>query len=161
MITDHTRIIVMDAQSPANHMICKALQHSYPQADIQRTGRCADMVAQLSARNVMAVVMDWHTSCQPWQHNRSVAEYIRESHPDLMLVIVDGQTKVIAPSQAVHLTPRENDVIGYLRYGASNKDIADQMGLQVITVKLHVRNLCRKVGVKNRTQLALWGNDIL
>lgn len=53
------------------------------------------------------------------------------------------------------LTPREKEVLSYLASGASNKDIADALGVQVVTVKLHVRGICRKLNVKNRTQAAL------
>ena len=53
------------------------------------------------------------------------------------------------------LTPREKEVVAYLLQGKSNKDIARALGLQVVTVKLHVRGICRKMGVVNRVQAAL------
>lgn len=53
------------------------------------------------------------------------------------------------------LTPREKEVLSYLIHGATNKDIARALDLQVVTVKLHVRGICRKLGAKNRTQAAL------
>ncbi len=62
--------------------------------------------------------------------------------------------------ESLHFTPRENEVLSFLVEGASNKDIARALGLQVVTVKLHVRGICRKMAVKNRTQAALMGKDI-
>ncbi len=53
------------------------------------------------------------------------------------------------------LTPRERDVLVHLMNGESNKDIARALELQVVTVKLHIRGICRKLGAKNRTQAAL------
>ena len=53
------------------------------------------------------------------------------------------------------LTPREHEVLEYLMTGASNKEIANHLGLKVVTVKLHVRGICRKLEAKNRTQAAL------
>lgn len=53
------------------------------------------------------------------------------------------------------MTRRERDVLSYLAKGLSNKDIANRLDLQVVTVKLHVRGICRKLGVSNRTQAAL------
>lgn len=53
------------------------------------------------------------------------------------------------------LTPRELEVAAMLVKGASNKEIARQLDLQEVTVKLHVRNLCRKLETKNRTQIAV------
>lgn len=58
-------------------------------------------------------------------------------------------------AQKIALTPREKEVLNYLLKGASNKEIANVMDLQVVTVKLHVRGICRKLGAKNRTQAAL------
>ena len=53
------------------------------------------------------------------------------------------------------LTDREQEVLSYLVNGDSNKEIANKLDLQVVTVKLHVRGICRKLGAKNRTQAAL------
>ncbi|MCB1530641.1 MAG: response regulator transcription factor [Rhodospirillales bacterium] len=53
------------------------------------------------------------------------------------------------------LTPREKEVLSYLAKGVSNKEIARALGIEVVTVKLHVRGLCKKLDVQNRTQAAL------
>lgn len=53
------------------------------------------------------------------------------------------------------LTPREREVLSYLRQGVQNKEIARALNLQIVTVKLHVRSICRKLNVQNRTQAAL------
>lgn len=53
------------------------------------------------------------------------------------------------------LTPRELTVLQHLLTGAANKDIARELNLQVVTVKLHIRGICRKLGAKNRTHAAL------
>jgi two-component system nitrate/nitrite response regulator NarL len=55
----------------------------------------------------------------------------------------------------IRLTPRENDVLICLCRGQANKDIARNLGLQDVTVKLHVRSICRKLEVTNRTQAVL------
>lgn len=57
------------------------------------------------------------------------------------------------------LTPREREVLQYLLKGFSNKEIANLMSLQVVTVKLHVRGICRKLGARNRTQAALTAQE--
>lgn len=61
---------------------------------------------------------------------------------------------------AIRLTPREKDVLQYLVTGAPNKEIANELDLQVVTVKLHVRGICRKLGVQNRTQAALTAKEM-
>lgn len=60
----------------------------------------------------------------------------------------------------VKLTPREKQVLGHLTNGSSNKEIARELGLQEVTVKLHVRGVCRKLSAKNRTQAALIAKEM-
>ena len=61
---------------------------------------------------------------------------------------------------AVNRTPREREVLTYLARGVSNKEIANALGLQLVTVKLHVRGVCRKLDAKNRTQAALKAKEM-
>lgn len=53
------------------------------------------------------------------------------------------------------LSPREKEVLLGLCKGASNKEIARDMDLREVTVKLHVKNLCRKLEARNRTHAAI------
>lgn len=52
-------------------------------------------------------------------------------------------------------TKREREVLDFLLKGQSNKEIARALDLEEVTVKLHIRGLCRKLGAKNRTQAAM------
>ena len=56
---------------------------------------------------------------------------------------------------AQKLGSREMEVLGGLCRGLANKEIARQLGLQEVTIKLHVKTLCRKLEAKNRTQAAM------
>ncbi len=53
------------------------------------------------------------------------------------------------------LSQREKEVLSGLCKGHSNKEIARDLDLQEVTIKLHVRTLCKKLNAKNRTQAAL------
>jgi two-component system nitrate/nitrite response regulator NarL len=53
------------------------------------------------------------------------------------------------------LSAREEEVARLLMKGVSNKEIARALGIELVTVKLHVGNILRKLGVRNRTQAAL------
>lgn len=55
------------------------------------------------------------------------------------------------------LTPRQLDVLALLREGKSNKLIARDLSMCESTVKVHVRQIMRKLGAANRTQAALSG----
>ena len=61
----------------------------------------------------------------------------------------------VADVACAGLTIRQNDVVERLRYGKSNKVIARELNMQEATVKVHVRQIMRKLGAANRTQVAL------
>lgn len=50
------------------------------------------------------------------------------------------------------LSDREKEILGHLIEGNTNKEIARKLGLQEITVKVHLRNIYRKMGAANRAQ---------
>ncbi len=52
-------------------------------------------------------------------------------------------------------TTRQQEVMRHLREGLSNKSIARRMMISEATVKIHIRHIMRKIGVQNRTQVAL------
>lgn len=54
------------------------------------------------------------------------------------------------------LTEREMETLIALSQGKSNKDIADELFVTEKTVKTHVSNVLGKLGVKSRTQAALY-----
>ena len=60
----------------------------------------------------------------------------------------------VAGSSA-HLTNRQHDVLNRLRLGMSNNDIADELGLNLSTVKGHVSAVLKSLGVRNRTQAVI------
>lgn len=61
-----------------------------------------------------------------------------------------------APSSPLSaLTAREVSVLRGICAGKSNKEIARDLDLQEVTVKLHAKTLCRKLVAKNRTHAAM------
>jgi len=59
------------------------------------------------------------------------------------------------------LTPRELSVIDLLREGKPNKLIAARLDMQESTVKVHVRNILKKLHATNRTHAAFVANRLL
>jgi len=53
------------------------------------------------------------------------------------------------------LTNREQEIVFALAEGLSNKDIGRKLNLSEGTVKVHLHNIYSKLGVKNRTALAV------
>ncbi|MGE5221853.1 MAG: helix-turn-helix domain-containing protein, partial [Omnitrophica WOR_2 bacterium] len=70
----------------------------------------------------------------------------------------------VAPSSGAHSVPsclveplskRELEVLQWMAKGLSNREIAECLVLAGGTVKVHVHNICGKLGVRNRTQAIL------
>jgi DNA-binding NarL/FixJ family response regulator len=53
------------------------------------------------------------------------------------------------------LTSREREIVLALAEGLSNKDIGRRLNLAEGTVKVHLHNIYNKLGVRNRTALAV------
>ena len=68
---------------------------------------------------------------------------MREEHPSLNLQ--DGQ-----------LTQREEEILQLIAKGMSNKSIARELDISEGTVKVHVKNLLRKLNLRTRLEAAVW-----
>ena len=69
-----------------------------------------------------------------------------------------GASRDAAPvKKKVSLTPREREIIGRLRQGLRNKQIAAEMNITEGTVKIYLFRLFVKLGVRNRFELASCG----
>ncbi|WP_322106556.1 response regulator [Paraburkholderia sp. J41] len=62
----------------------------------------------------------------------------------------------VARASAETLTARERDIVRELARGASNKEIARSLDLAESTVKIHVRNILRKLNLTSRVQVAVY-----
>ena len=51
------------------------------------------------------------------------------------------------------LTPREQEIMGFVAEGLMNKQIAGEIGVSEITVKVHRGNVMRKMGAKSLAEL--------
>ncbi|GGE37286.1 response regulator transcription factor [Actibacterium pelagium] len=60
---------------------------------------------------------------------------------------------------APELSEREKEVLRGICNGQSNKEIARDLELQEVTVKLHVKTLSRKLNARNRTHAAMIARD--
>ncbi len=61
-----------------------------------------------------------------------------------------------AASPADGLSDREREVLAMVAEGLPNKLIAQRLGISEKTVKAHLTNVFRQIGVTDRTQAALW-----
>jgi two-component system nitrate/nitrite response regulator NarL len=72
--------------------------------------------------------------------------------PDILVGGQPASEAAGAGPAPTSLTPREREVMGLLVQGLSNKEIGHRLGIEVVTVALHLRSIYRKLGVASRTQ---------
>jgi DNA-binding NarL/FixJ family response regulator len=65
------------------------------------------------------------------------------------------------PPSLAELTPREKEVLRLIATGASNKEIAQKLYISEGTVKNHVTNILNRLGLRDRTQAAIFANSFL
>lgn len=54
------------------------------------------------------------------------------------------------------LTDRENEILDCLAEGMNNKNIARKLGISDTTVKVHIKNILRKLNLTSRLEAAVW-----
>lgn len=113
---------------------CLSVEDIYPQAAVLRIGqRTLDLPVRLRADQEERIL----TALQAYVHIGSP--------PSL-----EEQTHTLQP--VVRLTQREVRMVGFLRRGLSNKEIAVELHLNVQTVKNHLHHVFKKLNVRTRHQ---------
>jgi len=85
-----------------------------------------------------------------------VDDYIKLTNPSNIHEVIE-----ITTVQDIYLTPREQEILYQLIKGMTNKEISAETHLAIDTVKTHLRNIFRKLGVKNRSQATTKGMKLL
>jgi DNA-binding NarL/FixJ family response regulator len=71
----------------------------------------------------------------------------------------------IERSELAELTPREREILSLIAQGANNREIAQTLFLSEKTVRNHVSNLLSRLGLRDRTQAAIyaqgWGGNVI
>jgi DNA-binding NarL/FixJ family response regulator len=88
---------------------------------------------------------------------RSAAGGGARCSPRVTAVVLGQLARSAAPHAAMQegvLTPRENEILGLIDAGYSNKRIARTLGLEISTIKNHVHNILEKLRVAHRGEAA-------
>jgi DNA-binding CsgD family transcriptional regulator len=79
---------------------------------------------------------------------RTETVVVREVEAPAPITFVRDESKV----QALGLTPRELEILGFIAEGLSNKEIAERAFVSENTVKTHSSRVFEKLGARRRTQ---------
>ncbi|MBE2225224.1 MAG: hypothetical protein IAF02_27050, partial [Anaerolineae bacterium] len=115
-----------EALAAAERAVCLAEPGGYLRLFTELGAGMADLLAQLAARGVAPAYID------------------------RILAVFRADQSLEADA----LTSRELEILALLQKGLSDKEIAEQLVLSVLTVKKHNRNIYQKLGVNGRRQAA-------
>lgn len=86
----------------------------------------------------------------------------RQTSIEQLVAIIEraanGRLAAVSPRPAASaragLTEREREILGLVGAGLANKEIARQFQIELATVKAHIHNILKKLGVNSRTEAA-------
>lgn len=89
---------------------------------------------------LLRAIEDVHQGGAPMSSHiaRKVVRHFRQGEP--------------SRDEAANLAPREREVLNLLASGFVYKEIADQLNIGTETVKTYVKNICKKLHVRNRLE---------
>ena len=98
------------------------------------------LVKSSSTEVLLRAIEDVHQGGAPMSSHiaRKVVRQFRQAEP--------------SRDEADNLSPREREVLNLLACGFVYKEIADQLGIGTETVKTYVKNICKKLHVRNRLE---------
>jgi two-component system nitrate/nitrite response regulator NarL len=119
-----------------------------------RDGACGFLLKNIEADTLAAAIRK-AAAGQPVIADDMTAKLVASMRrPAVQADVAPVASAPIAASNP--LTSRERDIIRELSRGASNKEIARTLSLAESTVKIHVRNILRKLNFTSRVQVALY-----
>ena len=81
---------------------------------------------------------------------------ISERLTRLMAKALSEDAKPPAAIEGAGLTEREDQILKLIAHGLSNKHIARELDISLGTVKVHVKNLLKKLNLHSRVEAAVW-----
>ena len=141
----------------------KTLRVAYPHARIV----CYSPSVNLPLKTLNAI---FGSSLDGWLLSSSPPQVLRQSLDLIMMgesvlpfsLIASSFPNEVETSQEEQpvveetFSIRELQVLEILQNGKSNKIIARELGLSEATIKVHIKNVLRKLGASNRTEAAIW-----
>jgi two-component system nitrate/nitrite response regulator NarL len=120
-----------------------------------RDGACGYLLKNIEADTLAAAIRK-AAAGQPVIADDMTVKLVASMRRPAPAMQGDAAPVVSASAAADPLTSRERDIIRELSRGGSNKEIARTLSLAESTVKIHVRNILRKLNFTSRVQVALY-----
>lgn len=157
--------IIVENDARAASAAVRAIRRRWPEIRVLAVGvrNQEDAILRAVAAGVDGIVLDEESLDQLAQAARDVMAGVFRTPPQLIrpffnrlvrLRLPAGKKETRAAPALVRLSARELDVVRCVERGATNKDIAIKLGIEVQTVKNHVAQILRKLRVRTRYDAA-------
>jgi DNA-binding NarL/FixJ family response regulator len=143
-------ILLLDVQLPGlDGLGClEALATRHPQLKIAMLSAVDDprVIESAFRRGARGYILK---SINPFDLPAAIRQIVEET---VIFSAVSAQSGTTSPGPRGGLSEREAAVLAELCHGHTNKEIAAALWLSEQTVKFHLRNIFRKLGIKSRTE---------
>ncbi len=133
--------------------------------------------AAVEARIIILTVSDSDTDVVQAMRDGADGYLLKDTEPEELvaqlrqamdgrLVVSDALTSALAralgrpkkdeKASLANLTAREREILKLIARGKSNKMIAKQLDISEGTIKVHVRSMLKKLGLRSRVEAAVW-----
>lgn len=152
-------VLLMDAQMPEHKPVeaTHTLREQFPQVRIIVLSAydLPEYVIGLLKAGVTGYVLKDDAAETLVQAIRAVADGEQWVSPQVAKILVKS-VRANRTSEAVKLTRREKEVLQLMATGKTNGQIAEDLFISEQTVKNHISNLFRKLGVETRVDAVLY-----
>lgn len=115
--------------------------------ELLRAGVCGYVLKDIRAEDLVKAIYQ-------------VSQGYQVIHPGVAQKVIDyiqrKEVAVSAMEEVVSLTEREREILVHVSLGKSNREVARDLYISEKTVKNHLTNIFRKIGVSDRTQAVLY-----
>jgi DNA-binding NarL/FixJ family response regulator len=122
--------------------------------DALRAGACGYLLKDIPAHDLASAIKAAHQGI--YQLDPGVAGKM------LLALSADrgrAEPGVVVSHVAAELSAREVEVLRLIAKGASNREIAERLVISEGTVKNHISNILNRLGLRDRTQAAIYARD--
>ena len=135
-------VVLLDVQLP------EAVAEHHPHVKVAMLSAVEDpqVIESAFRRGARAYILK---SVNPFDLPATIRQIVDESVIHRALAAPDGSA---SPKRVTGLSEKEMAVLAELANGYTNKQIAARLWLSEQTVKFHLRNIYRKLGIKSRTE---------
>jgi DNA-binding NarL/FixJ family response regulator len=124
-----------------------------------RAGASGYLLKDIPAQDLAKAVQAAHRGIyqlDPAVANKVVASLLNSPNPPPASLVAND---IYEQAVVIDLTPREIEVLRLIAHGATNREIARELVVSEGTVKNHISNILNRLGLRDRTQAALYAHE--